>query len=535
MGSLSASTKKKSASSCRGQAKIDLVHRVRNLVLINRGKSCNYNKGRKVCIYSGKNRLLCSRITQSFNKQAIIRLPKSKIRKMRRGFHVHLAPVRKSSGEEDFFKIESSVVEQIEEAEDDARDDLSFGGSFTEQLAWGRNEEGTFLSSGLSTLHLDLSWKFNSKFSGKLEPFFQYDAVYNIDGREKYDPALLNRYEFRQDIREGYLSLDMFSWLSLKVGRQISVWGESEFNQITDLVNPRNYLESAIGDVQDARLGVLASKIDLSIGSTNTSLIVNHEKRANLRDGKDTAFDPYAPIRKFAEVNDENIVQPAGDVEYLARFLVDFQSGQLTLMAADLYQDDPHLILDEITPVDGVSKASFVPAYHRYRAYGGSANLVISKVILKGEAAYYKGRYLPRRDVAQQLAIGDFKSTYVESDSVRSMAGFEYSPIQDWDIIFEVLLEEQLDYDPSLLAFEKQYQYDLYQKYQFSNSLSSKLWITNLDGVDNWVLKGELEKKLFTHLQVGTGFFLLENFEEESTTYEYRGNDRLYAWVKVPF
>ncbi|MEC8478391.1 MAG: DUF1302 family protein [SAR324 cluster bacterium] len=101
------------------------------------------------------------------------------------------------------------------------------------------------------------------KVSGDLLPDTLDKGVYDAlpeKNREAYDQYRQSLME--NELREAYFQISPLSFMDLKLGRQIMIWGTADSLSVVDVLNPRDNRVPGLIDVEDARLPLNALKVD---------------------------------------------------------------------------------------------------------------------------------------------------------------------------------------------------------------------------------------------------------------------------------
>lgn len=149
------------------------------------------------------------------------------------------------------------------------------------------------VSLDLNFRYRDDRWRIVAEIHG------EYDAAYLAD-RERFDQPTLDVYEARILSGEQYIatSLDAFE---ITVGRQIVVWGEGDALSPVDVVNPRDLREPGLADLDDLRLGVLATRVGWFHEGHRVEAMAVHEAYFGERP---PPLGEFSPLRAFVLDNE---------------------------------------------------------------------------------------------------------------------------------------------------------------------------------------------------------------------------------------
>ena len=353
--------------SCNGAVRIQRIIRANSFVTINRGRQCGLRSGQRLCFYGNNRKQACGRIAKTSAYKSMVKVNSNRIRLLEAGYvartenNQNIQSIQRQSQQrqfqsgsqqvvrkgnkgdfgEKFFSINRGMASVLKE-EKNSFDTKPYylGGYIKEDFAYAYEKEDKELTKIKTTLNLGLDLNFSPKLKGRFEVNYWYDHIYAHKGEENYSKETLDAYQRDLDLRDGYIEGEFTPKLKFKVGRQIVAWGESEFSQISDIVNPRDQLELGLVDVEDSRLAVTASKFTLTKGSLETNLVTVHEMRPNRIAPRGSDFDPLGPIRDIVEFGPRRIPENSIDnTELFLRFSKVFNGGQMALVLGDHFDD----------------------------------------------------------------------------------------------------------------------------------------------------------------------------------------------------
>ncbi|MDH5753524.1 MAG: hypothetical protein OEZ59_14030, partial [Deltaproteobacteria bacterium] len=149
---------------------------------------------------------------------------------------------------------------------------------------------------GLNKLRLALQLELGLKLGRDWDVFVSgqafHDAAYALKGREDYTPATLKRYESEAELREGFLRGTLTSWMDIKLGRQIAVWGKADAIRVVDVLNPVDFREPGLTDLEDIRIPLSMSRLDFYLGNWSLGAVAVHEVRFDKQPAFGSEFYP---------------------------------------------------------------------------------------------------------------------------------------------------------------------------------------------------------------------------------------------------
>ncbi|MFZ5772836.1 MAG: DUF1302 domain-containing protein [Thermodesulfobacteriota bacterium] len=231
-----------------------------------------------------------------------------------------------------------------------------------------------------------------------------YDYAYAINGRSNYTAAVLDEYEWEAQLREAFVQGALSDSLDLKLGRQIVVWGRSDNFRVTDLLNPLDYREPGLTDLEDLRLPTTMSKIDYFRGNWQLALIGIHEHRFDKLPPFGSDFYP-APLPAPSE---EKPAATLGNTGLALEVQGIFSGWDISFYGADVYNDQSTI----------VPSAPLTREHRRIKMAGAAINLARGNFLYIFEAAHLHGlRFL-----------SDYQTDYRRTDL---LAGIEYRGFTD--------------------------------------------------------------------------------------------------------
>ncbi|MBF0278910.1 MAG: hypothetical protein HQM13_14005 [SAR324 cluster bacterium] len=410
-----------------------------------------------------------------------------------------------------------------------------FGGFVKEDLAYSFHEpDSAFkftrteaeLNKIRLTLNLYLEFDLSEEWEAKISGNSFYDAYYAEKGREKFPNETLDAYERELDLRDTFVEGPLSEEIRIKIGRQIIAWGESEGLAIIDMANPRDNLELGLVDIEDARIPVFATKLSYLSGTWEGNLVAIHEFRSNKNATEGSDFDPFISIRGAFPVKKEEL--PEEETEWLARFFKSFNGGDLSLVYADVFEDNPYLDFESF---------AFTPRYQRIKTFGVSGNLVRGSWLFKLEMARKRGAAFGRNDLEKQLRRGLMNpKSWSEKDMTQLMLGFDYSGVTDLSATFEFNITKIEDYPNNLANQELRAAPSLNLRYDtWNNTLHPQfLWVRlPNDNGDLYRLSGNYD--YIDALRISVGIAVYDASKTDDLLYPYRHNDRVFGGVKYSF
>ncbi len=335
-------------------------------------------------------------------------------------------------------------------------------------------------------------------------------------------------------MRELYLDL-YFKNFDIRIGKQQVVWGKADGVFITDIVSPLNLTEFLLPDFDEIRIGVIAAKIDYYVGNSTFEAIwiPVFTPTERPKPGSIWYVQPDFPVPPTWDISKEKITPNLKYSEIFLKYTALTSAIDFELMGAYTWDDNPTLHiekefgLDPATMQPGLLDLNIIPQHHRLTIGGGSFSSEIKGVILRGEAAYYNGKYFLTEDPAQ--SDGNVKKNYLHYlmgldfniGSVKLSSQFIQQTILDYD---ENILNEKTENTMTFLA-----RYDLLRE-------TMHLELFSYIGLNN---EGSLVRPKITYdfddsfsILLGSNIFV---GDEKGRFGQYKDNSMIYIKLKYSF
>ncbi len=256
-------------------------------------------------------------------------------------------------------------------------------------------------------------------------------------------------------MRELYLDL-YFNNFDLRIGKQQVVWGKADGVFITDIVSPLNLTEFLLPDFDEIRRGVYAAKFDYYLGnSTFEAIWVPVMTPTEFpKPGSIWHIAPDFPAPPVFDYSKEKIKPTFENSEIFGKYSLFSSVADIDLMAAYTWDATPAMHVQKQMGIDSVTGMPFLksllisPQHHRLTVAGGSFGSTIKGFVLRGEAAYYWGKYYQTEDPAATDAL-------VQKDYLNYVVGLDYIA-GDWKFSGQFIQRRIFDYEEPIKEDEVQ-------------------------------------------------------------------------------
>jgi hypothetical protein len=394
-------------------------------------------------------------------------------------------------------------------------------GAFSQSLNWSgyaRNYTGVLLRGNneyaiiQNTFDLNIEHSKN-KVAFKVNPYFyQYE-----------------NQDMEIGLREAYMDI-YFNSVDLRIGKQQIIWGKADGVFITDIVSPKDLSEFLLRDFDEIRMGITALKANYYLGDNTFELVWAPGFTSTTMPEENSIWFPkmnYSVPAVFdnshKEVNSE-----LGYSEIFVKYSSITSAIDFEIMGGYMWDDDPAMhIVKIIDPATHqLTGLEITPLHHRLGLAGGSFSTAFGGFVVRGEGAYYNGKYFNSEDPA--LTDGT-----VEKDYLHYLIGVDYTL---WSIRLSSQFVQQ-----AILDYEKGMNNDEYEN-----------TITLLVSKD--ILRETLRLELFSYIGLNNSdalirpkiyYDLADGFEvmlganifvgDEGIFGQYGNNDMAYTKIKYSF
>ena len=234
----------------------------------------------------------------------------------------------------------------------------------------------------------------------------------------------IDSLDFR--MREIYLDL-YFDNVDIRIGKQQIVWGKADGVFITDIVSPLNLNEFLLPDFDEIRIGVYAAKIDYYFGNSTIEAIWKPIYAGNEFPGPGSIWfkPPEFPAPPTYDLSKEKINPSLENSEVYLKYSLSSSAIDFDLMGAYTWDATPSMYIEKQFDIDTATNMPVLtgllitPEHHRLTVAGGSFTTDIKGFVLRGEAAYYNGKYFQTADPTADGAL-------IKKDYLHYVVGLDY-------------------------------------------------------------------------------------------------------------
>jgi len=387
---------------------------------------------------------------------------------------------------------------------------------------FARSYEGILFNSGdfgivQQTLNLNFE-KRGNKVAFKANPMM---FLFNADS-----------LDFR--MRELYLDL-YFDNFDIRIGKQQVVWGKADGVFITDIVSPLNLTEFLLPDFDEIRTGVIATKVNYYFGNSTLEAILIPVFTPTERPppGSIWYIQPDFPVTPTWDFSREAITPSLESSEVFLKYTALTSAIDFEFMGTYTWDDNPTLHVQKEFGVDTstmqpiLTVLNITPEHHRLAIGGGSFSSEIKGVILRGEAAYYNGKYFLTEDPLQP-------DGNIQKDYLHYLVGLDFNlgPVK---LSSQFIQQTILNYDDNILNEKSENtmtvlaRYDMFRE-TLHLELFSYIGLTNEDALIRPKITYDFDDSF--SILLGSNIFV---GDEKGRFGQYGDNSMAYIKLKYSF
>ncbi len=345
-------------------------------------------------------------------------------------------------------------------------------------------------------------------------------AFYSLDAEKNW---VIDR-ETGIDTQEFWVEYVRDAW-DMRIGRQIIIWGQADGVQITDLISPPDLTESITRDLDEIRMPVDAVRFRV-LGDTLTSelILIPFFQGAVYPEGDNPWAVPAKsfPGRDVSVLPTEEPDTSFANMEIAAKISA-YLSG-LDLAASVFHTWDDTPAVHPSMEIQGEDPLLVIrPKHHRLTVAGLEFSFPWEDFVFRGEAAFYKGRYLARHSPVQDALARNL---------IKWLAGVDWTPGNDWSIIAQLVGESIFDYQEDLAARQNSFLATLNISRKLINQ---RLTISNMVYLDfdnsGFYDRLKVDYEVLDGFHLSAGLDIFQGHEGQFAIYE----DNSQLWIKAKY
>ncbi|KAB2846671.1 MAG: hypothetical protein F9K45_01355 [Melioribacteraceae bacterium] len=265
-----------------------------------------------------------------------------------------------------------------------------------------------FLYSNLSAQSLDITGYARTYLGLQTTGQNEYSIIQNTfdlnfehsrgDVYFKVNPYLYHYSDKDLEIgfRQAYIDL-YFDSFDIRIGKQQIIWGKADGVFITDIVSPKDMREFLLPDFNEIRTGINSLKFDYYLGTNTFELVwIPVFTPTQMPDRNSIWYvEPKYEIPYRIDYSKSDVADKLSNSEIFSKFSLLSSDIDFEIMASYSWDDDPTLHSERIYNTFNTTVDSIIvrPEHHRLTTIGGSFSTTIADMVIRGEGAYYTGKY----------------------------------------------------------------------------------------------------------------------------------------------
>jgi len=444
---------------------------------------------------------------------------------------------------------------------------LSVNGALRNETAFRLNRPASIVKV-LNIVNLEPRYTFGprAQLTARLRGF--YDAAYDLvdidtisprKGPESVLTAALTPDEVNQtgihnirnveirrqgvELREFYLDLH-FRILDIRAGRQIVRWGVVEGARVTDEINPLDFQEFILRDVNDRYIPLWLVKNDLYLGDTTLEVLWIPDLRTHEPAARESEWEQFRFL--------PGMIRPATTVrnsEWAARVSRLFGGWDLSASYFSTWDDFPVAFreLEGLGQFGTAPVLTFIPRVGRLDIVGATLSKSLGRVILNAEAAWVEGKLFGTRlgKFGDQTVIVEFGE--VRKNYLKYALQVDFS-VFSTDLSFQVLQHRIADWEPTMIQDEIDTVYGFFgRKELLHNRMVGQTLVLFFKNDREWLIRPRMEYAVTERVKLSVGSdVLLGNISDAKPDQEptpgqfhfvgfFKNHTRVYTELQYSF
>jgi hypothetical protein len=305
------------------------------------------------------------------------------------------------------------------------------------------------------------------------------------------------------ELREFYLDLH-FKLLDVRAGRQIVRWGVVEGARVTDEINPLDFQEFILREVNDRYIPLWMVKNDLYLGDTTLEVLWIPDLRTHEPAARESEWEQFRFL--------PGMIRPAKTVknsEWAVKVSRLIGGWDLSGSYFSTWDDFPVAFrVVEGAGQFGVSQSLvFTPRVGRLGIWGGTLSKSLGRVIVNAEAAWVQDKFFGTRlgtvisaSGTPQLQFGEVKKDYY-----KYAVGVDFSLFAT-DLSFQVLQHRIPEWQPNMIQDKVDTVYGFFgRKELLHNRLTAQALVLFFVNDDEWLFRPRVEYAVSERVKLSVG------------------------------
>jgi len=329
-------------------------------------------------------------------------------------------------------------------------------------------------------------------------------------------------------LRQAFMDIYLDS-VDIRIGKQQIVWGKADGVFITDVVSPKDMSDFLLPDFEEIRLGIQVLKMDYYLGDNTAELVWVSSFTPTTTPDADSIWyiEPSFAVTPTYDYTKKEVSSNLANSEVFFKFSAVTSMVDFEIMTGYMWDDEPTMhIKKSIDPTTNNLLLTGTPEYHRLKLGGGSFSTTLGGFVVRGEAAYYNGKYFSSADT--MLVDG-----VVEKDYIHYMLGMNYS-IWDVKTSLQFIQQKIQDYDENIVSDENEDTVTLLLARDFLRETLHFELFSYFDLNDSGsLIRPKVSYDLIDGFKVLVGLNVFNG--EKGKFGQYDDNDMVYSKIKYSF
>jgi hypothetical protein len=241
--------------------------------------------------------------------------------------------------------------------------------------------------------------------------------------------------------------MDIYSKkLDLRIGKQQIVWGQADGVFITDIVSPLNLTEFLLWGFDEIRQGVTAVKAKYYPHQDHNLEFVwipVFTPAILPKEGSIWRSQQEFPAPPTFDSSKVKIPGSLENSQLFLRYSISKSAIDLQLIGAYTWDATAALhVQKQFTPGTGLTGITITPEHHRLAMGGGNFSTTVLDFVLRGEAAYYSGKYF-------QTADATTKDALTQKNYLNYVIGLDRT-LGNWKLSSQFIQKAIFDYEEQM-------------------------------------------------------------------------------------
>jgi hypothetical protein len=330
------------------------------------------------------------------------------------------------------------------------------------------------------------------------------------------------------DIRQSYMDIYLES-ADIRIGKQQIVWGKADGVSITDVISPKDLGEFLLPDFEEIRIGIQALKVDYYMGDNTLEFVWVPTFTPNKipTSGSIWYTQPTFATTPTFDYTKKTVPSNLANSEVFLKYSAITSAIDFEIMAGYMWDDDPTMHVNKtIDPTTSQLSLTVIPEHHLLKLGGGSFSTTLASYVVRGEAAYYNGKYFRSEDPTLIDAV-------VQKDYIHFLLGIDFS-ISDIKMSLQLVEQKIQNYDELIINDENEDTVTFLISKDFLRE-TLRLELFSYIDINNSgsLVRPKMSYDLTDGFQIITGFDIFNG--EEGKFGQYDDNDMIYSKIKYSF